>query len=248
MSLRYFEIAEANHTIQNPLTEANLMLLGEICDLKPGMRQLDLACGQGEMLCRWAQKHGISGTGVDISHVFIDSARNRADELGVLSQVTFVQGDAAQYQPQEQYDIVSCIGATWIGGGTVGTLELMKKALKPSTDHLLLVGEIYYRDQPNAEAAQAMGLSPDAVTDIEGLLYRFEEAGVMLVEMVTASQQDFDRYASKSWMTAYHWLKNNPNDPDAPGFRQWIKDGQHIHLKYQRAYLGWGVFVLKLSD
>ena len=33
MTLRYYEIAEANHRILNPFCEANLMLLGEICDL-----------------------------------------------------------------------------------------------------------------------------------------------------------------------------------------------------------------------
>jgi cyclopropane fatty-acyl-phospholipid synthase-like methyltransferase len=55
MSLRFHEIAEQNHRILNPFTEEKLMLLGEICELEPGMRQLDLACGKGEMLSRWAK-------------------------------------------------------------------------------------------------------------------------------------------------------------------------------------------------
>jgi cyclopropane fatty-acyl-phospholipid synthase-like methyltransferase len=59
------------------------MLLGEICDLKPGMHQLDLACGKGAMLCRWAERFGIQSTGVDISPVFIEAACQRAAGLGV---------------------------------------------------------------------------------------------------------------------------------------------------------------------
>ena len=49
MSLRYHEIAEAYHRILNPFSEDQLMLLGDICSLQPDDRQLDLACGKGEM-------------------------------------------------------------------------------------------------------------------------------------------------------------------------------------------------------
>jgi 2-polyprenyl-3-methyl-5-hydroxy-6-metoxy-1,4-benzoquinol methylase len=144
MSLRFHEIGEKNHRILNPFTDEKLMLLGEICRLEPGMRQLDLACGKGEMLCRWAERFGIEGAGVDISTVFVEAARKRAEELGVTSQVDFILQDAAELQAEpDAYDIVSCIGANWIGGGTRGTLELIKgKGLKPGPDSLILMGEI----------------------------------------------------------------------------------------------------------
>ena len=44
MSLRFHEIAETYHRILNPFTEDQLILLGEICRLHSGMKQLDLAC------------------------------------------------------------------------------------------------------------------------------------------------------------------------------------------------------------
>lgn len=112
MSLRFYEIAEGDHRILNPFTEKKQMLLGEICRLEPGLRQLDLACGKGEMLCRWARRFGITGIGVDISAVFIEAAQRRADELGVSSQVEFIREDATKYAiAPRSYDIVSCIGA-----------------------------------------------------------------------------------------------------------------------------------------
>lgn len=52
--LRYYEIAEAEHRIRNPFTDQKLVLLGQLCRLRPGQRLLDLACGKGELLCRWA--------------------------------------------------------------------------------------------------------------------------------------------------------------------------------------------------
>ena len=44
MSLRFHEIAEADHRILNPFSEEKMMLLGEVCRLRAGQRQLDLAC------------------------------------------------------------------------------------------------------------------------------------------------------------------------------------------------------------
>ncbi len=53
MSLRHHEIAEANHRILDPFTDEKLRLLGEIAGVGQGTRVLDLACGKGELLCRW---------------------------------------------------------------------------------------------------------------------------------------------------------------------------------------------------
>src|SRR5262249_43250033 len=105
MTLRFHEISEANHRILNPFTEDKLMLLGENCRLQPGMTQLDLCCGKGEMLCQWAQRWGITGVGVDISTVFLEAARQRAAELKVADKIQFVQQDAATYpQPSHSFD------------------------------------------------------------------------------------------------------------------------------------------------
>jgi cyclopropane fatty-acyl-phospholipid synthase-like methyltransferase len=113
MSLRLHEIAEANHRILNPLTEEKLKLLGALCRLRPGQRLLDLACGKGELLCRWAQAFGIEGHGIDLSAVFLAAARERAKELGVEGRVAFRHDDAGTAELEEgAYDVVSCIGAT----------------------------------------------------------------------------------------------------------------------------------------
>src|SRR5829696_2950561 len=81
MSLRLHEIAEASHRILNPFTDEKLMLLGDMCRPEAGQRHLDLACGKGEMLCRWAKRFGTVGLGVDLSEVFLAAARARAAEL-----------------------------------------------------------------------------------------------------------------------------------------------------------------------
>lgn len=246
MSLRFHEIAEGNHRILNPFTEDKLMLLGEICRLQAGMRQLDLACGKGEMLCQWARRWGIEGVGVDISKVFLAAARARAAELNVEDRVTFVERDAGQYAPEaNNFDIVSCIGATWIGNGLVGTIQLLRKALRDGG--LMLIGEPYWIDTPPDEALQAWGMGKDDYTSLVGTLDRFESAGMELVEMVLASPDSWDRYEAAQWSTIHEWLRANPDDADAPELREWLTNNRRVYLEYGRRYLGWGVFVLRVK-
>jgi SAM-dependent methyltransferase len=245
MSLRFHEIAEANHRIQNPFTDEQLTLLGEICRLEEGMRQLDLACGKGEMLSQWAQQYGILGVGVDISEVFIEAAKARAYQLEVLDQLNFIVDDAGTYpQDYHQFDVVSCIGATWIGGGLVGTLKLMKSALKPN-DGLVLVGEPYWHEPPPAEAAAALNAAPDDFATLPGTLERIESTGLTLVEMVLATQEGWDRYESQQWWAVDRYLFENPDDPSAEALQAWIDHARRSYLTYGRRYMGWGVFVLR---
>ena len=124
MSLRFHEISESRHRILNPLSAAKLELLGEICADGRPITILDLCCGKAEMLCQWATKHPVTGIGVDISEVFIAAARRRVAELGLEDRISLVYSDAVQYleQPKagrdEQFDVVACIGATWLPPGS----------------------------------------------------------------------------------------------------------------------------------
>lgn len=244
MSLRFHEIGEGSHRILNPINEEQLMLLGEICQLTPAQRQLDLACGKGEMIARWAQRWGISAVGVDLSHVFTAAARDRISELGVSDRVTIVQGDAGAYAAEAHaFDVVSCIGATWIGGGLIGTLNLMRQAAKP--DALLLVGEPYWNETPPPEACAALGVGPDDFATLIGTLDRFEGAGFELVEMVLATLEGWDRYYAPQWWNLDAWLRANPDDPEYAEGRKFLDQQRRSHLAYGRRYLNWGIFVLR---
>ncbi|WP_432967991.1 SAM-dependent methyltransferase [Dactylosporangium sp. CA-233914] len=243
--LSMHEIAEAGHRILNPLTEEKLMLLGEICRLRPGQRLLDLASGKGEMLCRWADTFGIEGRGVDISTVFVPAARRRAVELGVADRVVFDLGDAAEAVRGEhrEYDIVACIGATWIGGGLAGTADLMHRAVRE--DGLLLIGEPFWADDTPPDACAGLGIPKEEFTTLAGTLDRLERAGLELIEMVLADGDSWDRYVAAQWWTVSDWLRANPDSPDAVAMRRYLEHSRRTHLRYQRRYLGWGVFVCR---
>lgn len=245
MTLQFHEIAESTHQLLSPFSEAKLQLLGEICAPQQGTRMLDLACGKGELLIRWAREYGIIGVGVDISEAFLAAARQRADELEVIDQVNFVHDDAAQYpQSFHEFDVVSCIGATGIGGGLVGTLELMKTALKPR-DGMILVGEPYWHVTPTYDVAASMEAEPDTFATLGDTLQRFESVGLELVEMVLADLTDWDRYEAKHWMAVDNYLRANPNYSQAEELHAWMQKWRRSYLEYGRDYMGWGIFVLR---
>jgi SAM-dependent methyltransferase len=244
MSLRHHEITEANHRILNPFTEPKLRLLGEVSGVSRGSRVLDLACGKGEMLCRWAEWYGSGGLGVDLSPVFLAAAVERAAELGVGDRVRFLQGDAGTYEPElGAFDIAACIGATWIGAGLAGTVELLRPAIR--RDGRLLIGEPYWIEPPPVEAVEALGFGPDEFVSLEGTLDRLEAAHLELVEMVLADGDSWDRYEAAQWGTIAAWLEANPADPDHDAMRALLDDGRRTYLRWGRRFLGWGVFVTR---
>jgi SAM-dependent methyltransferase len=246
MTLRFHEIAEANHRILNPFSEEKLMLLGRLCQLQAGQQQLDLCSGKGEMLCRWAAEWGINGLGVDKSKVFLAAAHQRAKELGVEQQVQFVEGDAATYPfPANSFDIVSCIGATWIGKGFSGTLRLLRPGLR-NQHSLLLVGEPYWIDPPPEAAYQAIAGGDRALfSDLPGIEERIAAEELELIEMVLADGDSWDRYVAAQWRTMADWLQANAHNPEAEELGRIHEQSRREYLLYFRRYLGWGIFVAR---
>lgn len=243
-SLEIHQIAERNHRIMNPLSESTLLHLGETCRATARMSMLDLACGKGEMLCRWAQTFGISGVGVDYFQAFLDIAYARSVALSVTDRLTWVQGDAAQYKPDpHSFDIASCIGATWIGGGIGGTINLLKQSLKP--DGLMLIGEPYWEADTPDEAYPAWSMTKGEYVTLPETLARIESAGMELLDIALSSQEDWDRYETMQWWAVSDYLRENPNDPTAREAWTWKAAQKRAYLQYARRYFRWGVFVLR---
>lgn len=241
---RIFTISESAHRIHNPITPDQLATLGAALRLEPGARLLDLASGSGEMLCTWARDHGIVGTGIDLSPLFTAQARRRAEELGVAERVAFRHGDAAGYVSDDKVEVAACVGATWIGGGVAGTIELLARSLRPGG--IILVGEPYWRRLPATEEV-ARGCLAQAIADflpLPDLLAGFGRQGYDVVEMVLADQQGWDRYEATKWLTMRRWLDANPADPFAPEVRAQLSAEPVRYATYTRDYLGWGVFAL----
>src|SRR5512133_601676 len=241
---RIFNISESAHRIHNPFTPEKLATLGAALRLERGTRVLVLGSGSGEMLCTWARDYGISGVGIDMSQLFTEQAKLRAVELGVADRVEFIHGDAAGFVSDEKVDVAACVGATWIGGGVAGTIELLQRSLR--TGGILLIGEPFWRQRPPTEDV-AKGCLANSISDflvLPELLQSFGRLGCDVVEMVLADQDGWDRYEAAKWLTMRRWLEVNPGDELVKEVRAQLTSEPERYAAYTREYLGWGVFAL----
>ncbi len=166
----------------------------------------------------------------------------------MAANLQFVKADASDYikpdQPESLFDMVTCLGASWVGGGLVGVLELMKLGLSDQNS-LIVIGEHFWNDLPPIDAYQELGVGTEEFATLEGTLDRFELCGLELIEMVLADGDTWDRYAAAQWMAVSNWLRENPHDRDAPALAQWIDQDKRAYMRFSRRYFGWGMFVLR---
>jgi SAM-dependent methyltransferase len=241
---RIFNITESAHRIHNPITSERLATLGAALRLAAGTRVLDLGSGSGEMLCTWARDHGVIGLGVDMSRLFTEQAKLRAEELGVADQVKFIHADAAGYVSDEKVGVAACVGATWIAGGVAGTIKLLARSLR--TGGIILIGEPFWRQLPPTDDV-AKECHANSISDfllLPELLATFGHLGCDVVEMVLADQDGWDRYEAAKWLTMRRWLDANPEDELAKDVRAKLTSEPKHYAAYTREYLGWGVFAL----
>lgn len=242
IDFRPFEIRFSSHRIIDPLSAEKLATLGSALGLSPRHRVLDLACGKGELLSTWARAYGVRGIGVDLCTTFIEAANQRATELGVAEQLTFEHRDAAGYVVGDPVDVAACLGASWIGDGIPGTLELLERSLRPGG--LALLGEPFWQTEPadRASVLAQHGMTEDLPTMPELGAY-FQELGWDIVELVLSDVDSWDRYTAAQWLNMRRFCDANPHDELAESLRADLAR-EPVEYLAQRGQIGWGVFVL----
>lgn len=207
--LDFFAIVERDLDILNPISHEKLMQLGEICELKPGARVLDIGCGKGYRLRRWAERWKVEGTGLEPNPVFVREARRLADAEGVKHLFTVVEGRALKFRADaEPHDVVTCIGAPFAIGSFEEAVVWMKHTFKPGG--VLAVGDTF----SNTPALSAPQATDEGYTPLAEKVAALEAADLTLISMIGGSADDWGRYVSGSWRAAHSWAAANPEHPD----------------------------------
>lgn len=235
----YWAIAERDIEIQNPITDRKLRLLDDYCDIRDGLRVLDIGCGKAWVMRQWVERFAISGTGLDINPRFIEAARRRSAERGHSDKLTFIEGAARDFSPEPaSYDIVMCLGASFALGGFVQAVDWMAAAVKPGG--ILVIGDLTLKHRP-AVPRHDLHLPHDALDTI-GVI---ERHGAEVSALISASDADFERYVSHHRHAVIRWARENPDHPDRTGALAQSRTDWMFYLKTIRPHLGWTIFLAR---
>jgi hypothetical protein len=213
--------------------------------LRPGDRVLEIATGKGEFIIRLGEQYGIEGIGVDLSSYYIADAREKHQQRAPGAQLRFLEMDGADYEPEEpeSFDLVACIGASWIYGGHRGTLMALNGMAAPSG--WVVVGEPYWRREPAAEHLEVIGEERSAYgTHYENVKVG-QELGLKPVYTLVSDQDDWDRYEGLQWYAAERWASQHPDDPDLAEVMERVEQDRENYLRWGRETFGWAIYVFR---
>lgn len=243
---KFFDITHREHIICNPMSLEKLKQLIELFSLKHGACVLDIATGKGEFLIRLTERYPqITGTGIDLSPYFIAEVKKKHQERVPDAQLRFLEMDAAKYVAEtlESFDLVACIGASWIYGGYKGTLKALKNlaALKS----WIIVGEPYWRHKPEREYLEAIGGTENDFGTHYQNIEEGQKLGLEVVYTLVSSQDDWDRYEGLQWYAAETWASEHKDDPDVETVLKRVRKSKTAYLRWGRETLGWAIYVFK---
>ena len=233
----YYAVAERDHEIQNPLSPEKVRELGRRLRLDPATQVLDLACGKCGPATILAGEFGCRITAVERAPEFVADARERIGAAGLTDRIELIEGDAAEFDVgEERFDVVMCLGASFIWDGLEPELAVLRPAVRGRG--AVVVGEPYWNRWPLPDGVDDGGYVPLAVT-----IPRFTAAGLSVETLIASSLDDWDRYETLRWRALQDWLDANPDDEDAPRIRELHERNRDDYLTWARELLGWAVFV-----
>ncbi|MFB0561774.1 MAG: cyclopropane-fatty-acyl-phospholipid synthase family protein [Candidatus Lokiarchaeia archaeon] len=246
---KYYDITHKEHIICNPLSIEKLNELIEILELKPGSKVLDIATGKAEFIIRLAEKYEITAVGIDLSPYHLEDAKKRVKERIPHAAIELIEIDGAKYKPEspESFDLVSCIGASWIYGGFEGTLRWIINQTK--SYGIIVIGEPYWINKPPREYFEALpkeyaSFQSDINTHY-GNVKAGEDLGLILIYTIVSNKDDWDQYMGLQWYAANKYALSNPDDPDLPKILSQLDKEKELYLEWQRDLLGFAVYVFR---
>jgi SAM-dependent methyltransferase len=240
---KFFDITHRYHVVCNPISIEKLEELVALLRLRPGARVLDIASGKAEFLVRLAERYEIEGVGVDLSPHFIADARRKHQQRVPEAHLRFLEMEGADYAPEEleSFDVVACIGASWIYGGHKETLRAL--AGMAAGVSWIVVGEPYWRQQPAEEYVAAIGQQRSTHGTHKENAEVGQAQGLELAYTLVSSPDDWDRYEGLQWYAAEQWALAHPEDPDVEAVLEQVRGNKIAYLTWGRDTMGWAIYV-----
>lgn len=232
---RVFEALHHGMRICNPMTDTDLDALAAVLSPSDGARALDLGCGHGELLMRLAASYRIDGTGVDLSPWAIARAASTAAKRALVGTVTWCVGEARSAGTGAPWQIVACLGASWIWHGFGGTARALAERVAPGGR--IALGDLRLREGTDAAAvSEEHGRVPTRHEQAAMLT----EAGLRDLHELEPAPDGWDGYIEQVVASAQTWAELHPGG-EAERFLAESESWRRDHER-DRGFLAWTVW------
>ena len=242
---RLFDITHREHILCNPMNLEKLEQLVDLLRLKPRARVLEIATGKGEFIIRLAERYSIEGVGIDLSPYCVADAKRKQQKRVADAHLRFLEMDGADYEPEkpQSFDLVACIGASWIYGGHQGTLKALNEMA--ARESWIVVGEPYWRQEPKDDYLEAIGEERSTYGTHCENVEAGGEYGLELAYTLVSSLDDWDRYEGLKWYAAEEWASENPQDPGVEEVLKRVRKNKAAYVRWGRETMGWAIYVFR---
>lgn len=235
-----FKVFEALHhrmRICNPMSRTDVSQLADLLQPKDGEKVLDIACGHGELLIQLAERAPVHATGVDLSPWVLVRAHAEAAQRVPSARIRWVLGNA-QDVPEDRYDIVTCVGASWIWHGFSGTATALVDRL--ADGGRIGVGDLRLRD----------GVALDDVVETYGRVLTADEQEAALVDLglevlgkLDPGDASWNAYQERIDASARAWRDAHPGE-EAERF---LAEQARWRVDHDRdmGFLAWTVWIAR---
>jgi SAM-dependent methyltransferase len=201
--MTFNRIAYEQMQVCNPTSLSRLDQALAGADLKPGMRALDIGCGNAAVAIHLADRWGLAVTAVERDPLMADLAQARIGQGGVQ----LVVGDAgAVLDAAEPLDLIVVMGATDAAASgerdPTSVFRRLRDCLRPGG--YLLWGEPFWAEEPSPQFRLIIELTNHYET-VEGW-----EAAARAAGLDVTARIDSDA-------TVRAWVAVNPDRPECKG-------------------------------
>lgn len=160
---------------------------GELAELQPGMKILDVSSGRGTQSIFYAKKFGVEVTGIDISKEMVNSAMENAENENVQDLTIFKIGDSQELPFEDNtFDVVINECAVGIPDDSQKVLDEMVRVVKK--EGAVIIHESTWRknlsDTEKEEISERYGTTPLEynewvemleIAGVSGIITEFDE-------------------------------------------------------------------------
>lgn len=232
----------------SPMSEQRADHLISRLGIDQSAKVLDAGCGSAAFLIRLLNATGCAGIGLDTEKAALNQGRESAKDLIQSGRLELSKSDLRQSHLEDaRYAAAICMGSSHAFADEEHafpvTLERLGKSV--CADGKVLVGECYWRKQPQPDYLNLLGEPVGIYRTFEENILCGQNAGLKLVEAEQATFSEWDVFEQDHLRHAELASSNAPDDENLAASLKVKRDWYAGYEKWGRETLGFGFYLFQ---